>query len=191
MQEKRIWAAVLAVMVMIIFSSTAARADQTDKLIKILIDKGIITKDEAKSLEEEVKGNAPVKEVKKEAAPGEDWTKKIEVGYNKGAYIKTPDDRYSLKLNVRTCTSSSRCEPPWRSRPRLICLCGTHAGSFWSSPRGRKFGAAKTTPSRHTTRIRMTCQRGIWTIVQAYAERLGGAVTSATRSGRKATFSSS
>lgn len=102
MQEKRIWIAGLALMVMIMFSATVVRADQTDKLIKILIDKGIITKDEAKSLEKEVKGEAPQKEIKKEASAEEDWTKKIEVGYKKGAYIKTPDDRYSLKLNVRT-----------------------------------------------------------------------------------------
>jgi phosphate-selective porin OprO/OprP len=99
---KNFWSPVLAVMLMITFYATVVRADQTDKLIKILIDKGIITSDEAKSLEKEVKGEASEKEVKKEASPAEDWTKKIEVGYKKGAYIKTPDDRYSLKLNVRT-----------------------------------------------------------------------------------------
>jgi phosphate-selective porin OprO and OprP len=99
---RNFWSPVLAVMLMITFYATAVRADQTDKLIKILIDKGIITSEEAKSLEKEVKGEAPEKEVKKEASSAEDWTKKIEVGYKKGAYIKTPDDRYSLKLNVRT-----------------------------------------------------------------------------------------
>jgi phosphate-selective porin OprO/OprP len=102
-ERKNFWVPVLAVMLMVIFYSTAVRADQTDKLIKILINKGIITSEEGKSLEKEVKGGeAPEKEVKKEATSGEDWTKKIEVGYKKGAYIKTPDDRYSLKLNVRT-----------------------------------------------------------------------------------------
>jgi phosphate-selective porin OprO/OprP len=101
-ERKNFWVPVLAVMLMVIFYSTAVRADQTDKLIKILIDKGIITSEEAKSLEKEVKGEAPEKEAQKEASSGAEWTKKIEVGYNKGAYIKTPDDRYSLKLNVRT-----------------------------------------------------------------------------------------
>jgi phosphate-selective porin OprO/OprP len=102
MQEKRILVSVLAVLLMIIFFYTTAGADQTDKLIKILIEKGIITNEEAKSLEKEVKGEAPEKEAKKEAPSGEEWTKKIEVGYKKGAYIKTTDDRFSLKLNVRT-----------------------------------------------------------------------------------------
>ena len=48
------------------------------------------------------RGEAPEKEVKKEAAAHADWTDKIEVGYKKGVFIKTPDDAYSLKLNVRT-----------------------------------------------------------------------------------------
>ena len=102
MKEKRILVSVLAVLLMIIFFYTSAEADQTDKLIKILIEKGIITNEEAKSLEKEVKGEAPEKEAKKEAPSGEEWIKKIEVGYKKGAYIKTTDDRFSLKLNVRT-----------------------------------------------------------------------------------------
>ena len=92
MKGKSVLVSVLAVMSMIILSSTAVRADQTDKLIKILIEKGIITSEEAKALEKEVKG---------EASPGDEWTKKVEVGYKKGAYIKTTDDRYSLKLNAR------------------------------------------------------------------------------------------
>jgi phosphate-selective porin OprO/OprP len=86
-----------------IFFSASVRADQTDDLIKILVDKGIITSDEAKSLEKEVKGQQALeKPAKTETPSGEDLTKKIEVGYNKGAYIKTPDDRFSLKINVRT-----------------------------------------------------------------------------------------
>ena len=102
MKEKRILVSVLAVLLVIIFSFTAAGADQTDKLIKILIEKGIITNEEAKSLEQEVKREAPEKEAKKETPSGEEWVKKIEVGYKKGVYIKTTDDRFSLKLNVRT-----------------------------------------------------------------------------------------
>jgi phosphate-selective porin OprO/OprP len=101
----------LVAMVMMVLPPTIARADQTDKLIEILKEKGTITDEEAKSLEKEVKGEASEKETKGEAsgkeAKGEassddDWTKKIEVGYNKGAYIKTTDGRFSVKLNVRT-----------------------------------------------------------------------------------------
>ena len=92
-EKKNFVATILAVLLIIIFYSTAVRADQTDKLIKILIKKGIITSEEAKSLENEVRGETTEKEVKKEASTAEDWTKKIEVGYKKGAYIKTPDSQ--------------------------------------------------------------------------------------------------
>jgi phosphate-selective porin len=99
----RILVSMLAVMLTAFFFSASVRADQTDDLIKILVDKGIITSDEAKSLEKEVKGQQALeKPAKTETPSGEDLTKKIEVGYNKGAYIKTPDDRFSLKINVRT-----------------------------------------------------------------------------------------
>jgi phosphate-selective porin OprO/OprP len=101
-EKKNLVSTLSAVLLIIIFYSTAVWADQTDKLIEILIKKGIITSEEAKSLRKEVKGEATEKEVNKEASTAEDWTKKIEVGYKKGVYIKTPDDRYSLKLNVRT-----------------------------------------------------------------------------------------
>jgi phosphate-selective porin OprO/OprP len=102
MKGKRILVSVFAVWLVIIFFCPAAQADQTDKLIKILIEKGVITNEEAKSLEKEVKGEAPEKEAKGEAPSGEEWIKKIEIGYKKGTYIKTPDDRFALKLNVRT-----------------------------------------------------------------------------------------
>jgi len=102
MQRKWVFVLMIVVVSMFVIGTTVARAEQTEKLIKILIDKGIITSEEAKALEMEVKKEAPAKEAKSEAASGEDWTKKIEAGYDKGAYVKTPDDRYSLKLNVRT-----------------------------------------------------------------------------------------
>jgi phosphate-selective porin OprO and OprP len=70
----------------------ASAADQTDKLIDILVKKGIITKDEAAALEKEVKG---------EEAAKDDRTKKMEIGYDRGAYVKTKDDKFSLKMNVR------------------------------------------------------------------------------------------
>ncbi|UCF93366.1 MAG: hypothetical protein JSW39_04165 [Desulfobacterales bacterium] len=102
MKEKRILVSVLAIIFMISLSSTVVGADQTDKLIRILIEKGIITSEEAKSLEKEVKEEPSPKEVKEEVSAADEWTKKIEVGYKKGAYIKTADERFSLKLNVRT-----------------------------------------------------------------------------------------
>ena len=102
MKGKRILVSVLVVMVMIVFSSTIARADQTDKLIEILKEKGTITEEEAKSLEKEVKGAESGKEAEGEASSDDDWTKNIEVGYKKGAYIKTTDDRFSVKMNVHT-----------------------------------------------------------------------------------------
>jgi polyhydroxyalkanoate synthesis regulator phasin len=102
MKEKWRWASMAAVVLTVFFFSTAVRADQTEKLIKILIEKGIITSDEAKALEKEVKGETAEKETKKETASSGNWTDKIEVGYKKGAYIQTTDDRFSLKLNVRT-----------------------------------------------------------------------------------------
>jgi polyhydroxyalkanoate synthesis regulator phasin len=94
---------VIAVMSAIILFSTIVRADQTEKLIQILIAKGIITSEEGESLAKEVKKeDAPEKEAKDTASSSDEWTKNIEVGYKKGAYIKTADDRFSLKLNVRT-----------------------------------------------------------------------------------------
>ena len=58
MKVKGILASVLVVVVIVVFSPTMARADQTDKLIEILKEKGTITDEEAKSLEKEVKGEA-------------------------------------------------------------------------------------------------------------------------------------
>ena len=53
-EKKNLVSTLSAVVLIIIFYSTVVRADQTDKLIKILIKKGIITSEEAKSLENEV-----------------------------------------------------------------------------------------------------------------------------------------
>jgi phosphate-selective porin OprO/OprP len=111
MKGKRILVSVLVVMVLIALSSTIASGDQTDRLIEILKEKGTITDEEAQSLEKEVKGEesekktkgeASEKEAKGEEASDDDWTKKIELGYKQGVYIKTTDDRFSVKLNVRT-----------------------------------------------------------------------------------------
>jgi len=106
MQGKRMMVAMVAmftVMALLIGPLGAMGADQTEKLIEILIKKGIITKEEADSLEKEINKEETKPEekmVKQEVTPKEDWTKKIEVGYKNGAYIKTVDDQFSLKLNV-------------------------------------------------------------------------------------------
>ncbi|AOY58415.1 MULTISPECIES: phosphate porin [Desulfococcus] len=96
--------AVLTVILAVTFFATAVRADQTERLIKILIKKGIITSEEAESIAKEIEAeeepSAPV--AKQEKPSGDEWTRNVEVGYKKGAYIKTTDDRYSLTLNVRT-----------------------------------------------------------------------------------------
>jgi phosphate-selective porin OprO and OprP len=93
---RRKWALFLVMILVAMFIITpvdAVRADQSEKLIKILKDKGIVTPEEAEELE---------KEAKNEADSNGRWMDKVEVGYKKGAYIKTTDDRYSLKLRVRT-----------------------------------------------------------------------------------------
>ncbi len=100
--NKQLAPVLMLMLAIILFSTTSVRADQTNKLIQLLIQKGIISSEEGKSLIQEVKESAPAKEAKIETSSGGEWTDKIEVGYKKGAYIKTADDRYSLKLNVRT-----------------------------------------------------------------------------------------
>jgi len=102
MKGKMLLTLLVAVIFLVFYSPIPVMADQTDKLIKILIEKKIITPEEAKSLEKEVKEAPSEKEAKKETPPGDDWTKKVEVGYKKGAYIKSADDSFSLKVNVRT-----------------------------------------------------------------------------------------
>jgi hypothetical protein len=69
--------------------------------------KGIITQ-EAKELEQEIQAEEKQQEastaakIKEETAKVQkipEWTKKIEVGAKDGAYIKTADDRFSMKFN--------------------------------------------------------------------------------------------
>ena len=71
-----------------------ASADKTDKLVRILIEKQILTADEAESVLEELEGDA------KKSPPSEpDGT--LSVKYNKGIVFKTADDHYTMKLNAR------------------------------------------------------------------------------------------
>ena len=94
MRRKRVLFLVMTLASMFIVAPIdVVSADQTEKLIEILKEKGIVTTEEAEALE---------KEVESDAASDAAWTDKVEVGYKKGAYIKTTDDRYSLKFRVRT-----------------------------------------------------------------------------------------
>jgi phosphate-selective porin OprO and OprP len=88
-------------------SANMARADSSTRLIDLLIKKGILTKEEAEALKKEAMEEEKQQQVRAGAeqtgvtgAQPADWTKNIEVGYKNGVYIKTPDDRYSLKMNV-------------------------------------------------------------------------------------------
>ncbi|PKN65745.1 MAG: hypothetical protein CVU57_09295 [Deltaproteobacteria bacterium HGW-Deltaproteobacteria-15] len=89
----------LAMGLFLLGSTNTVSGESSTKLIDLLIKKGIVTKEEAEALKkesmEEEKQKPP--DVQSKAA---DWTKNVEVGYKNGAYIKTTDDRYSLKMNV-------------------------------------------------------------------------------------------
>jgi phosphate-selective porin OprO/OprP len=88
-------------------SANTARAESSTKLIDLLIKKGILTKEEAEALKKEAMeeekqqqvgaGSEQLRETEKQSA---EWTKNIEVGYKNGVYIKSTDDRFSLKMNV-------------------------------------------------------------------------------------------
>ena len=91
---------------LLFFNVTNANAneDKTDKLIQLLIDKEIITANEAEALVEELGDNEEKnsnKETVKTVKTSTDWTEKFQALYKKGAVIKTADDNFSLKLNFR------------------------------------------------------------------------------------------
>ena len=88
-------------------SANTAGADQSTKLIDLLIKKGIVTREEAEDLKKEAMdeekrqpARAAAEQAAGAASQAADWTNKMEVGYKDGGYIKTTDDRFSLKLNV-------------------------------------------------------------------------------------------
>jgi phosphate-selective porin OprO and OprP len=114
---KRAWyGAVFAIFVMIIGTVGISRADSTSRLIDILVKKGILTREEAAAIEREAReedkvqapASAPVTgqpgmmTEKERASEGKALLKTadIEWGYSNGAYLKTADDRFSVKLNV-------------------------------------------------------------------------------------------
>lgn len=69
MKGKRILVSMLTVLSMIFITSTVVGADQTEKLIKILIEKGVITSEEAQSLEKEIRGEHLERRPKKKQHP--------------------------------------------------------------------------------------------------------------------------
>jgi phosphate-selective porin OprO/OprP len=89
----------LAMGLFLVTSANMASADSSTKLIDLLIKKGILTKDEAEALKKEAMEEEKQQQVAAEKQSAE-WTNKVEAGYNNGIYIKTTDDRYSLKMNV-------------------------------------------------------------------------------------------
>ena len=82
------------ILVSLIFFSGNASADKTDKLIQLLVDKKIVTSEEAKAIVQELEADEKAKPVLKS-------TEKIAVNYKKGIVLKTDDNNYSMKLNAR------------------------------------------------------------------------------------------
>jgi phosphate-selective porin OprO and OprP len=108
MRKKKNWVASLTVFVVLLAFMGISSADSTTKLMNLLIKKGIVTKEEAKELEQEIQAEEKQQEastaakIKEEAAKTTkvpEWTKKIEVGYKDGAYIRTTDKRFTMKFN--------------------------------------------------------------------------------------------
>jgi hypothetical protein len=89
-------------------SMDTARAEYSSRLLDLLIKKGIVTKEEAEALKKEAAeeerqkptGAAMEKPGGDITSQSPEWTRKVEVGYRNGAYIKSVDDRFLLKMNV-------------------------------------------------------------------------------------------
>lgn len=96
---------VLCILCLLCLNPANAGADKTDRLIQLLIDKKIITDDEARVIVEELeKEDKGKKENAVSAAPEKSspaWTDKVEVKYSKGAVIKTSDNAFSIRLRSR------------------------------------------------------------------------------------------
>jgi phosphate-selective porin OprO and OprP len=111
---KKGFCVVIAMAFMLLLGSArVSMADSTSKLIDILIKKGVLTQDEAKQIEQEARSAekappaAPAPMVQQQSAKEQANAAKpvlttpgIEIGYKKGAYLKTKDNRFSVKLNV-------------------------------------------------------------------------------------------
>lgn len=101
-------AGLLALELLLLDPVNTAGGDSSTKLIDLLIKKGILTREEAETLKKEAaeEEKAPPLRAGSERPGGDitsqspEWTKKVEVGYKNGAYIKSTDDRFLLKMNV-------------------------------------------------------------------------------------------
>lgn len=100
--------AMLSLMGVWFIPCSATSADKTDRLIELLVKKGIVNREEAAALKQELEkeGKAgaektPVATPAVQETTAPEWTRKVEVKYDKGAVIKTTDDRFSIKLNAR------------------------------------------------------------------------------------------
>jgi polyhydroxyalkanoate synthesis regulator phasin len=90
MKGKRILVSVFAVWLVIIFFCPAAQADQTDKLIKILIEKGVITNEEAKSLERRSRGKHRKRKPKEKHHPVRSGSRRSKLAIKKAPISKRP-----------------------------------------------------------------------------------------------------
>ena len=88
----------------LLFSGTAS-ADKTDRLIQLLVNKKIVTAEEAKAIMEELVDEDKTKPDGKKAESAEKPsikpTENLSVDYNKGIVLKTSDNNYSMNLNAR------------------------------------------------------------------------------------------
>ena len=89
---------------MFLIFSGSARADKTDRLIQLLVDKKIVTSEEAKAILEELEeGDKAENKISKTA--GESSYDKADISkdvkYNRGMVFNTYDNNYSMRLNAR------------------------------------------------------------------------------------------
>lgn len=93
---------------LIFFPVNTMAGDSVENLLELLIKKGVITKEEGAALRKEVqegkeqKGKGTKEQVvqAKDDSKARAWMDNIEIGYKDGAFIKTKDERFSLKLNT-------------------------------------------------------------------------------------------
>ncbi|MBN2419453.1 MAG: hypothetical protein JXL81_08735 [Deltaproteobacteria bacterium] len=120
----------------LLFSSINASADKTDKLIQLLIDKKIISSEEADSIMDELEEGDKEKAAKKiKKAAGESSYDKADenkdLKYNRGMLFNTFDNNYSMRLNARFLgvfyhenPDSGPSESTFRTRRARILLSG-------------------------------------------------------------------
>ncbi len=114
MGKSKLFGCTVAMFLLLLGSVGQSYADSTSKLIDILIKKGVLTHQEAMQIEQEARQQEkpavaatpaaqPAMAARNEAARQGSpvlSTSNIELGYKKGAYLKTTDGRFSVKLNV-------------------------------------------------------------------------------------------